>query len=59
MRSRLLILSATLALAPAALAQTMQLQQAFPALRFERPVEFQHASDLLFVVEAARSYLGV
>ncbi len=51
MRSRLLILSATLALAPAALAQTMQLQQAFPALRFERPVEFQHASDLLFVVE--------
>jgi len=29
----------------------VQLERAFPALEFERPVDFQHAGDFLFVVE--------
>ena len=48
---RLLALSLTTAFASGVLAQDVSLQQAFPALRFERPVDFQQAGGLLFVVE--------
>ena len=48
---RTVILLACVLAAWSAPAQTVQLEQAFPALRFDRPVDLQHADGRLFVVE--------
>ena len=51
MRIHLAVLGGMLMAASGAWAQSVPVEQVFSALRFERPVDLQHAGDLLFLVE--------